>query len=61
MTGDGYDTPEVRRWKNGPTQAENCVGWAEIKGLSNVKIIRIATAFEIARRLSKEALRGKQE
>jgi DNA repair protein RadC len=33
----------------------------EIKGLSDVKIIRIATAFEIARRLSKEALRGKEE
>ena len=34
----------------------------EIKGLSDVKIIRIAAAFEIARRLSKEALSyGKEE
>jgi len=34
----------------------------EIKGLSDVKIIRIAAAFEIARRLSLEALRyGKEE
>ena len=34
----------------------------EIKGLSDVKIIRIAAAFEIARRLSLEALRyGKKE
>jgi len=28
----------------------------EIKGLSDVKIIRIAAAFEIARRIAKEAL-----
>jgi len=28
----------------------------EFKGISDVKIIRIAAAFEIARRLSKEAL-----
>ena len=34
----------------------------EIKGLSDVKIIRIAAAFEIARRLSKGALSyGKEE
>mgnify|MGYP007109716751 CR=1 FL=1 len=34
----------------------------EIKGLSDVKIIRIAAAFEIARRLSKEAVSyGKEE
>jgi len=33
----------------------------EIKGLSDVKIIRIAAAFEIARRLSREALSGKEE
>jgi len=33
----------------------------EIKGLSDVKIIRIAAAFEIARRLSKEALSGEEE
>lgn len=33
----------------------------EFKGLSDVKIIRIAAAFEIARRLSKEALSGKKE
>ena len=34
----------------------------EIKGLSDVKIIRIAAAFEIARRLSREALKhGKEE
>jgi len=33
----------------------------QIKGLSDVKIIRIAAAFEIARRLSREALRGKKE
>ena len=33
----------------------------EIKGLSDVKIIRIAAAFEIARRLSLEALRRGQE
>ncbi len=29
----------------------------EFKGISDVKIIRIAAAFEIARRLSKEALK----
>ena len=33
----------------------------EIKGLSDVKIIRIAAAFEIARRLSKGALSYGQE
>ncbi len=34
----------------------------EIKGLSDVKIIRIAAAFEIARRVSLEAVRyGKEE
>ena len=33
----------------------------DIKGLSDVKIIRIAAALEIARRLSKEALSGKKE
>jgi DNA repair protein RadC len=34
----------------------------EIKGLSDVKIIRIAAAFEMARRLSsREALSGKEE
>ncbi|HID64637.1 MAG TPA: hypothetical protein EYP49_18120 [Anaerolineae bacterium] len=34
----------------------------EIKGLSDVKIIRIAAVFEIARRLSLEALEyGKEE
>ena len=33
----------------------------EIKGLSDVKIIRIAAAFEIARRLSREALSYDQE
>jgi len=33
----------------------------EIKGLSDVKIIRIAAAFEIARRLSREVLSGKEE
>ena len=33
----------------------------EIKGLSDVKIIRIAAAFEIARRLSLEALRYGQK
>ncbi len=34
----------------------------DIKGLSDVKIIRIAAAFEMARRLSEKALRyGKQE
>jgi len=33
----------------------------EIKGLSDVKIIRIAAALEIARRLSKEVLSGKEE
>jgi len=34
----------------------------EFKGLSDVKIIRIAAAFEIARRLSREALgHGKEE
>jgi DNA repair protein RadC len=34
----------------------------EVKGLSDVKIIRIAAAFEIARRVSLEAVRyGKEE
>jgi len=34
----------------------------EIKGLSDVKIIRIAAAFEIARRLSRKVLNyGKEE
>jgi DNA repair protein RadC len=34
----------------------------EFKGISDVKIIRIAAAFEIARRLSKEALtHGKEK
>ncbi|MEA3345446.1 MAG: UPF0758 domain-containing protein [Chloroflexota bacterium] len=33
----------------------------DIKGLSDVKIIRIAAALEIARHLSKEALHGKEE
>lgn len=33
----------------------------EFKGLSDVKIIRIAAAFEIARRLSREALTREQE
>jgi DNA repair protein RadC len=33
----------------------------EIKGLSDVKIIRIAAAFEIARRLSKGAPSGKEK
>lgn len=34
----------------------------EIKGLGDVKIIRVAAAFEIARRLSKEALtHGKEK
>ncbi len=33
----------------------------DIKGLSDVKIIRIAAALEIARRVSKEALSGKKE
>ena len=33
----------------------------EFKGLSDVKIIRIAAAFEIARRLSREALSYGQE
>jgi DNA repair protein RadC len=33
----------------------------KIKGLSDVKIIRIAAAFEIARRLSGEALSGQEE
>jgi len=33
----------------------------DIKGLSDVKIIRIAAAFEIARRLSLEALRHGKE
>lgn len=33
----------------------------QFKGLSDVKIIRIAAAFEIARRLAQEAARGKEE
>jgi DNA repair protein RadC len=33
----------------------------KIKGLSDVKIIRIAAAFEMARRLSKEALSRGEE
>lgn len=33
----------------------------DIKGLSDVKIIRIAAALEIARRLSKGATHGKEE
>jgi len=33
----------------------------EVKGLSDVKIIRIAAAFEIARRLSREALGDQEE
>jgi len=33
----------------------------EIKGLSDVKIIRIAAAFEIARRIAKEALNHEKE
>lgn len=33
----------------------------EIKGLSDVKIIRIAAAFEIARRIAKEALSDEKE
>ena len=33
----------------------------EFKGLSDVKIIRIAAAFEIARRLSREALSYEEE
>lgn len=33
----------------------------EFKGVSDVKIIRIAAAFEIARRLSKEALNHEKE
>jgi DNA repair protein RadC len=33
----------------------------EFKGLSDVKIIRIAAAFEIARRLSREALNHEEE
>jgi len=33
----------------------------EFKGISDVKIIRIAAAFEIARRLSKEALSDEEE
>ena len=33
----------------------------EIKGLGDVKIIRIAAAFEIARRIVKEVLREKEE
>jgi len=33
----------------------------EVKGLSDVKIIRIAAAFEIARRLLREALSHEQE
>ncbi len=33
----------------------------EFKGLSDVKIIRIAAAFEIARRLSREALTDEEE
>jgi len=33
----------------------------EFKGISDVKIIRIAAAFEIARRLSKEALTHEKE
>jgi DNA repair protein RadC len=33
----------------------------QFKGLSDVKIIRIAAAFEIARRLAKEATRGTEK
>jgi DNA repair protein RadC len=33
----------------------------QFKGLSDVKIIRIAAAFEIARRLAKEATHGKEK
>lgn len=33
----------------------------EFKGLSDVKIIRIAAAFELARRLSKQALSHEKE
>jgi DNA repair protein RadC len=33
----------------------------QFKGLSDVKIIRIAAAFEIARRLMKEAARGEEK
>ncbi len=33
----------------------------EVKGLSDVKIIRIAAALEIARRLAREAARGKEK
>jgi DNA repair protein RadC len=33
----------------------------QFKGLSDVKIIRIAAAFEIARRLTKEAARGEEK
>ena len=33
----------------------------DVKGLSDVKITRLAAAFEIARRLSREALSGKEE
>lgn len=33
----------------------------EIKGLADVKIIRIAAAFEIARRIAKEVLNGYEE
>ncbi|MEW6409064.1 MAG: UPF0758 domain-containing protein [Nitrospirota bacterium] len=33
----------------------------EIKGLGDVKIIRIAAAFEIARRIVKEVLDGEKE
>lgn len=33
----------------------------EFKGLSDVKIIRMAAAFEIARRLSREALSHEEE
>jgi DNA repair protein RadC len=33
----------------------------QFKGLSDVKIIRIAAAFEIARRLAKESTHGKEK
>jgi DNA repair protein RadC len=33
----------------------------QFKGLSDVKIIRIAAAFEIARRLAEEATRGEEK
>jgi len=33
----------------------------QFKGLSDVKIIRIAAAFEIARRLAKESTHGEEK